>query len=79
MNTKIRILDKSRKCNKHCGSCAYWKPYGSSSNGIIKHHCSNTQSDEYMTDKRYWNCCKKFIWATNIIDKKERRLLSNGA
>lgn len=72
MKNNHRILDKSKKCNRRCGSCAYWIAYGSSNNGVIKHHCSNVNSNEYMQDKGYWNCCKNFTWASNIIDKYER-------
>ena len=74
MNKKIRILDKSKKCNRRCSSCKYWEQGTVTAFGITKvthHWCNNRNSDEFNKEKNYWNCCKYFTWDENIVDKND--------
>lgn len=74
MKSDIRVLDKTKRCNRRCGSCKYWRKWYESRFNLRndnKYYCSNSYSDEYMKDKHYYNCCKGFTWADNIIDKND--------
>ena len=68
MKDKVRFVDKTERCNRRCGSCEYWKE---ASNNSDCHFCNNDNSNEYGKAKHYWNCCKSFTWAENIIDKND--------
>ena len=68
MRLNIRILDKTKRCNKRCSSCQYWKE---AANNINYNFCNNDNSNEYGKVKHYWNYCKCFVWAENIIDKND--------
>lgn len=61
--SKIRILDKSKKCNKRCSSCKYWNS--------DNRYCSNSCSDNYKEHTNYWNFCNRFEWSSDICDKND--------
>ena len=59
---------KTKRCNKRCSSCQYWKE---ASNSTDCNFCNNDNSNEYGKVKRYWHMCKEFTWAENIVDKND--------
>ena len=69
MKEKLRFLDKTKRCNKRCASCEYWKE---ATLNTEVHFCSNSNSNEHGKVKHYWNCCKCFTWAKNIVDEKKK-------
>ena len=75
MKSNVRILDKSKRCNRRCGSCKHWKRYKIGKfylRSPMTYYCSNCNSTKYLKDRYYWNCCKGFEWADNIKDRNER-------
>lgn len=74
MGDKVRFLDKSKRSNKRCSSCQFWKKGTITTFGkteITHHYCDNHNSDEYKQRKQYWSDCEYFTWAENIIDKND--------
>lgn len=71
MKSNIRILDKTKKCNRRCSSCQHWISFKDSTIGNPKNYCSNPNSIHYNQLRDYWHVCKEFNWAENIIDKND--------
>ena len=58
-----RPIDRTKKSNRRCGNCKFWKDVGRKDRGEYRPKCFNKSTRYYDCRRDYYNICKCFEWS----------------